>query len=170
MLAVDEGEVLLAVVGAVGEGDFDVLSLEVDDRVERLAAELLLEQVLQAVLRLEGLAVEREREAAVQEGVVPEHVLDELGPELEVLAEEHLVGGELDEGAVALVGLGDLVVLLQFALLELDHLGFAFADGLGAEVGREGVDGLLADAVEADGFLERLAVVLGAGVDARRSR
>ena len=63
VLAVDEGPVLLAVVGAVGEGDLDVLALEMDDRVERLAAQVLLQQVLQAVLRLEGLAVEREGEA-----------------------------------------------------------------------------------------------------------
>ena len=96
VLAVDEGPVFLAVVVAVGERDLDVLALEVDDRVERLAAEFLGEEILQAVLGLERLAVEREREAAVEEGVVPQHVLDELGAELEVLAEERLVGRELD--------------------------------------------------------------------------
>jgi hypothetical protein len=165
VLAVDEGPVFLAVVFAVGDGDLDVLALEVDDRVERLAGEFLGEEVLEAVLRLEGLAVEREREAAVEEGVVPEHVLDELGAELEVGAEELLVGRELDDGAGALVGLGDARLGLQLALLELDGLGLAVADGLGAVGEGEGVDGLLADAVEADGLLEGLAVVFGAGVD-----
>ena len=57
--------------------------------------------------------------------------------------------------------------LLQLALLELDDLGLALADGLGAVGEGERVDGLLADAVEADGFLESLAVVLRAGVDDR---
>jgi hypothetical protein len=102
VLAVDEGPVFLAVVVAVGERDLDVLALEVDDRVERLAAEFLGQQVLQAVRELEGLPIQREREAPVEEGVVPQHVLDELHAELEVLAEERLVRRELDERAVAL--------------------------------------------------------------------
>ena len=144
-----------------------VLALEVDDGVERLAAELLGQEVLEAVLRFERLAVEREGEAAVEEGVVPEHVLDELHAILEVLAEELLVGGEGDDGAVALLGLGDAVVLHELAAGELDELGLAVADGLGHVFDGEGVDGLLADAVEADGFLEGLAVVFGAGVDDR---
>src|SRR5258708_6829744 len=167
VLAVDERPVFLAVVVAVGEGDLDVLALEVDDGVERLAAELLGQEVLEAVLRFERLAVEREGEAAVEEGVVPEHVLDELHAILEVLAEELLVGGEGDDGAVALLGLGDAVVLHELAAGELDELGLAVADGLGHVFDGEGVDGLLADAVEADGFLEGLAVVFGAGVDDR---
>ncbi len=73
--------------------------------IKRLAAEFLREQILQPVLRTERLAIEREREAAIQERVVPQHVLDELGAEFEVLAEERLVRRELDERAVALVGL-----------------------------------------------------------------
>jgi hypothetical protein len=165
VLAVDEGPVFLAVVLAVGDGDLDVLALEVDDGVEGLAGEFLGEEVLQAVLRLEGFAVEREGEAAVEEGVVPEHVLDELGAELEVLAEELLVGRELDEGAGAVLGLGDARLGFQFALLELDDLGLAVAERLGAVGEGEGVDRLLPDAVEADGLLEGLGIVLGAGVD-----
>jgi hypothetical protein len=50
VLAVDERPVFLAVVVAVGERDLDVLALEVDDRVERLAAEFLGQEILQAVL------------------------------------------------------------------------------------------------------------------------
>ena len=169
VLAVDERVVLLAVVRAVGERDLDVLPLEVDDRIEDLAAEVLLEQVPQAVLGPERLAVEREREAAVEEGVFPEQVLDELGVELEVRAEQLLVGRELDEGAVALGGLRDPVVLLQLAPGELDDLGLPVAHGLRPVGGRERVDRLLADAVEADGLLEGLGVVLGAGVDDRHA-
>ena len=71
VLAVDEGLVFLAVVVAVGDGDLDVLAFEVDDRVERLAAEFLRQQILQAVLRVELLAVEGEREPAIEVGVVP---------------------------------------------------------------------------------------------------
>src|ERR1035441_7745800 len=96
VLAVDEREALLAVVRSVGHRDLDVLALEVDDGIERLAGEVLLEEVLQPVLRPEGLSVQGEREPAVQERVVPEHVLDELRPEPQVRAEELRVGHELD--------------------------------------------------------------------------
>lgn len=41
VLAVDEGVVFLAVVAGVGERDLDVLALEVDERVERVAGEFL---------------------------------------------------------------------------------------------------------------------------------
>src|SRR5262249_29826431 len=91
------------------------------------------------------------------------------GAELEVLAEERFVWGELDEGAVALAGLEDPRLGLELALLELDDLGLAFANGLGAVGDGKGVDRFLADAVEPDRFLERFAVVLGAGVDDRNA-
>ncbi len=58
VLAVDEAVVFLAVVVAVGDGHLDVIALEVDDRVERLAVHLGGQQVQQAVLALELLAVE----------------------------------------------------------------------------------------------------------------
>ena len=66
VLAVDEGIVFLAAVVAVGEGDLDVLALEMDDRIERLAADFLAQQIQQAVLGAEVLAVEREREAGLR--------------------------------------------------------------------------------------------------------
>jgi hypothetical protein len=152
---------------AVGERHLDVLTLEVDDRVERLAAEVLGSRSEQAVLGLERLAVEREGEPAVEEGVFPEHVLDELGPEPEILPKQLLVGRELDDRAVALARLRDLVVLFQPPLHKLDDLGLALAHGLGAKLGGERVDGLLPHAVEPDRLLEGFAVVLGAGVDDR---
>jgi hypothetical protein len=103
---------------------------------------------------LKGLPLSVRVRPAVEERVVPEHVLDELGAELEVLAEERLVGRELHERAVALVGLGEARLALELALRKLDDLGLALAHGLRAVVDREGVDGLLADAVEADGLLK----------------
>ena len=55
VLAIHERPVLLAVVIAVRERDLDVVALEVDDRVERLAAEFLGQEVLQSVIRFESL-------------------------------------------------------------------------------------------------------------------
>src|SRR5262249_12986438 len=143
VLAVDEREILLAVVPAVRERDFDVVTLEMDDRIEGLAAQILLQKILQSVLGLERLAIERERESAVQERVVPQHVLDELGAEPEVLTEELIVGSELHQRAVALVALRDLVVLAQLALFELHQLALAVAKRLRPVLARERVDRLL---------------------------
>src|SRR5690606_34415105 len=167
VLAVDEGVVLLAVVAAVGHRDLDVLRLEVYDRVQRLTGQFLREQVFEALLRFEGLAVERQREPAVEVRVVPQHVLDEVGAELEIGAEELLVGGKLDVGAVLLVARLNAMVLLELAAFELDELALAVAHRLRAVGYGEGVDGLLANTVETDRFLECLAVVLGTGVDDR---
>ena len=119
------------------ERDLDVLAFEVNDRIQRLTAEVLLQQILQPVLGLEGLAVERQREAAVQERVVPQHVLDELRAKLEILPEERLVRRELDQRAVSLVGLRDLVILLQLSLLEFDDLRLTVAKRLRAIRERE---------------------------------
>src|ERR1035441_8365540 len=148
VLAVDEREVLLAVVRSVGHRDLDVLALEVDDGIERLAGEVLLEEVLQPVLRPEGLSVQGEREPAVQERVVPEHVLDELRPEPQVRAEELRVGHELDHGPVALAGPRDAPVLPQPALREFDGLHLALPYGLGPVLDRERVHRLLARSEE----------------------
>ena len=167
VLAIDEGPVFLAVMVAVGERDLDVIALEMDDGVERFAAQLLGQEVLQAVLRAERFAVEREREPAIEERIVPKHVFDELGAELEVLSEERLVGREFHQRAVALAGLGDARLVLELPLHKLDHFGLALADGLRSVIERERVDRLLADAVEPDRLLEGLAVVFRPGVDDR---
>lgn len=78
VLAIDEGVVVLAVSTAMGHGDLDVFTLEVNDRVENVARQVVLKEILEAVLGLEGLAVEGESEPGVEVGVVPEHGLDIL--------------------------------------------------------------------------------------------
>lgn len=138
-----------------------------DDWVKRLAAEFLREQILQAVCGFEGLAIQREREASVEERVVPEHVLDELHAEFEVLAEERLVGRELNERAVALVRLRHARLRLELSLFKLDDLRLALADRLRAVGERERVHGLLPDAIKSDRLLKGLTVVFRARVDDR---
>ena len=121
------------------------------------------------MLRLKALAIEREREAAIEEGVVPQHVLDELGAEFEVLAEERLVWRELHERAVALVGLRYARLCLELSCFKIHDFRLALTDRLCAIVQRERVHRLLSDAVESDGFLKCLAVVFRACVDDRNA-
>ena len=92
------------------------------------------------------------------------HRLHSLGVETEVL-EEGAVGQEAHEGAVLLSGVYWFGLRDELTLLKLygDFLAVAHRRH-GAAFG-EGVDGLEADAVEADRLLEILVVELAAGVD-----
>ena len=103
VLAVDEGIVFLAALGGVGEGDLDVLADEVDRRIERLVFHFLAQQVQQAVLRAEFLAVENDRERRVQVGIIPAHLLDEGLLELRLGGENRAVDLEGEPRAVRAV-------------------------------------------------------------------
>ena len=166
VLAVDEGIIFLAALGGVGEGDLDVLADEVDRRIERLVFHFLAQQVQQAVLRAELLAVEVDGERRIQIGIIPAHLLDEGLLEFRLGRENRAVEFEGEPRAVrAVVAARVLHVHGELAFGELEGLGFALAPCLDLEEVGQRVHRLDADAVEADGFLERLAVVLRAGVD-----
>ena len=163
VLAVHEREVVLAEAVRVREADLEVLLAVVDRLVDLLELRLVGHQVQQAVVGAEGLAVEVDREAGVEVGGEADAALDELRPEL-VSLEDRRVGGELHVGAVALVG-ATLGLVHEQAPLELDLGELAVAHGAGEELRGEGVDGLRADAVHADGELEDVVVELAAGVE-----
>jgi hypothetical protein len=166
VLAVDEGVVFLAALRGVGEGDLDVLALEVDRIVERLALHFLAQQVEQAVLRFELLAVEIDRQPGVQVRVVAAHPLDRRVLELRLRGEDRAVDLEGQPRARLGFFLARILhVLGDHALGELDRLGLPVAPRLDLEEAGQRVHRLDADAVQADGFLEGLAVVLRTGVD-----
>ena len=131
----------------MGQRDLDVLSIEMDDRIKRFTADLLGQKILQTVRGAEGPAIQREGEAAIEKGIIPQHVLDELGAKFKILAEEFFVGREFHQRAVAFLSLEDAGVALDLAPLKLDDLRLSLADGLGAVAVGERVDRLLADAV-----------------------
>ena len=75
------------------------------------------------------------------------------------------VGDEPDQGAVFLLGDLSSLFLTLLAAREEPALELAVAIADDLELGRQGVDGLVADAVEPDRELEDVVVVLAAGVD-----
>ena len=172
VLAVDEREVALAVTRAVGDRHFDVVARKVDRRIERLLGHVFVQQVQQAVFRDVAAAVEIERQTQIQVGVVADHLLD-VFEVVGVLPENLLVDAERDESAVLLPHAALPRIALFESLREGHRAGFAVADRTGREFARKHVDGLDADAVQADGLLEGRAAVLAAGVhlaDGRRER
>ena len=166
VLSVDERIVRLAVAVPVRDRHLDVGPRQVNRRIERLLAQILVEQIQQAVARHEGLPVDADRQPGVQVGVVADHRLDVLHV-VGVLAEYAPVGHERHARAVAVAdaALGRVRYLL--AGLETHGARLAVADAADRELARQRVDGFDTDAVQADGLLEGLRVILGSGVHLR---
>ena len=165
-LAVDERKKGLVEALGVGERDFERRRAVVQGAIDGFVADFLEHEVRQAVFGDDFLPVVGDGQPRVQAGVEPQPPLDEL-----VLvggqAEDVRIGLELDQGAVLRAGALAGEFLDDFAAGEARAGKPAVAVRLDEEVGREGVDGLGAHAVEADGELEDVVVVLRAGVDAR---
>ena len=164
-LAVDEGEESFVEALGVGEGDFEGGGAVVEGAVDGFVADFFEDEVGEAVFGDDFSAVAGDGEAGMEAGVEAEAALDDV-VEVGGLAEDFGVGGEFDEGSVGDAGAFAGEVFDEFAAGEAGAGEEAVAVGLDEEGGREGVDGLGADAVEADGELEDVVVVFGAGVDA----
>ena len=95
VLSVDERMVLLAVL-LIGmrESNLYVVSLEMDDRIERLRGHGVGQEVLQTVARHDAAAVIVDFESGVEVCVVAQHSLDELCSEL-IVEEQGAVGLEI---------------------------------------------------------------------------
>ena len=162
VLPVDKGVVFLAVLRGVGEGDFDVLTDEMDNRVKPRVGHVVVEQVHEAVPAHDAAAVVIDGKAGVEVSVVAEHRLDELGT-VTVAHEERVVGFEEHIRAVLLRRVL-LRVTDQLAALEDGGAFFPVAHAGRHEAGTQRVYRLRAHAVEADALFESLGVILSARV------
>ena len=100
VLAVDEAVVVLPVSLGVGQGHLDVVSPKVDNGVAGLCAQVLFDEVLEAILTVDLLTIEDEGQSAVEVGVIPQQALDVLTAVL-VALEDRGVRLEPGAGAVA---------------------------------------------------------------------
>jgi len=150
----------------MGEGDFQGGGAMVERPVDGFIAHFLEDQVGEAVFRNDFLAVVNEGEAGVQAGVEPQAALDQV-----VLVrhdpENAGIGLEFDQRAVGFAGTLAGKFLDDFPARKPRTREFSFAVRLDKKGGGEGIDGLGADAVEADGKLENIVVVLRTRIDAR---
>jgi hypothetical protein len=166
VLAVDEGIVFLTALGGVREGDLDILADKMDGRIERLVLHFLAQKIQQTILGAEFLAIENDRKSRIEIRIIPAHLLDEGFLVFRLGGENRAVEFECEAGAIgSFVAPRVLHIHGELAFGKLERFGLSIAPGLDLEKVGKRVDRLDADAVEANGFFESLAVVFRAGVD-----
>ena len=164
ILPVDKGVVLLAILRGVRDRHLDIVSLQMDDGIERCGSHIILEEIKETIPRDEAVAIEVNRQTRLEVGIHPDHAVDELLL-VAVVSEDVRIGVVVHEGAVVLARCGqDLALLDELPLLEDDCLHRPVAVGGDSHTGGESVDRLEPDAIEPDRLLEDLVVVLGAGI------
>ena len=163
VLTVDEGIIFLAVLVGVGQRNFDVLALQMDDGVERVVGHSVFQQVFQAVARQDSPTVVHNRQTRIQIGIVAQHRFDDVVVE-RVVFEKRVVGFEEDERAVfVLRRLGG--VARHNTSFEGDAAHLSVAIGTSLEARTQEVHRLDAHAVHSDRLLKRLRVVFSARVE-----
>ena len=163
MLSVHERVVFLAVLIGVGEGNLDILALDVDDWIDGVGGHRVGEQVLQTIARKDASPIVHDGQACVQVGIVAQHGLHELIMELVVL-KKGVVGFEENIGAALVLSrLGG--VAHQLTALKFCRAHLAVAIGSHLEMRTEEVDGLDANTVHAHRLLEGLGIIFASGVE-----
>ena len=147
----------------MGDHHFDVVSGQVDDRVQRVGGHVLVQQIHQSVAGIELFPVIENGQPRVEEHIVLQQVFHIL---LFVLIRfENLpVGNELNLCTIGLVCRLDVCLLRDDRLAVDDPFAFTVATAGDAEVTAQRIDRLDTDTIQSDRLLEGFAVILGSGV------
>src|SRR5574344_2080707 len=116
MLTVDKRVILLAILVGVGEGNLDVLALEVDDRIETVTRHRVVEKIFESVATKDAPSVIHDGKPRVEISVVAEHGLDNVVME-GVVEKQRVIWFEEDIRTVLIVR-GISIVALQYSLFE----------------------------------------------------
>ncbi len=134
VLSVYEGIILLPILTAVCQRDFDIMTLEVDDRIPQFfPCGLLFQQVKQSIARKKFPTIVVDRKTRIEEGIIPHQIIQVFGNEV-IVFEHRLVRSELHQRTVLLLRFRDLRVGDQNTLLELRRLRLSVAERLNFEV------------------------------------
>ena len=104
MLSVDERIVFLAVLVGMGKGHLDIVTLQMDDGIQRVVGHAVFQQIFQSMTRENTTTIVHDGQTRVQIGVVAQHVLHNVVLELIVL-EQRVVGFKVDVRAVLVLRL-----------------------------------------------------------------
>ncbi len=169
VLPVHKGEILLPAAPAhMRQRQFKLLFLQMDDGIHQGFVQGIGKQVVQTVLRRVFLPVENNGQPPVQVNVVPKHLFQKLGIEMEILKNLG-IRHKLDKRAVGCIRFRQRIFFLQLPLFELHPLLLAVTYGNHLEILGKRVHGLHTHPVHADGFLESVRIVLAAGVHFRHT-
>ena len=162
MLTIDEGMVFLTVLVGMSEGNLNILTLEMDNRIESVIGHTVIQQVLESMTGENAPVIIHNGKTCIQIGIVTEHILHDIILKL-IVEEECVVGFEEDEGSIFILGiLRDVTGHLTFLKGSLTDLSVAIAAYF--EMGTQGIDGLHTHTVETHRLLESLGVVLTTSV------
>ena len=99
MLTIDEGMVFLTVLVSMSEGYLDILTLEMDDRIESVIGHTVIQQVLESMTGENAPVIIHNGKTCIQIGIVTEHILHDIILE-PVVQEKCIVRLKKDECAV----------------------------------------------------------------------
>ena len=168
ILPVYKAERGFPVVVAVRQCKFERRSFQCDDRIDLVLADLTFQQILQPVARQIELAIQIDREPAVQIGVHPEPFFEVLRLE-RVTRKQFRIRSERHERPIALRGFS-LLFALQDAAFEPGLVELPVAIRTNRELLRQRIHRLGSDTVEPDGEGERPPLIFAACIHFRNTR
>ena len=127
-----------------------------------------MEQILQTVLAVELLTVQIQRQARVQVGVVPEHLLD-VFENVAVIHKDFRIRTEGHFGSFTLTAIRDSIVFCQLSVFKFCSFSFSIAEGLNDKFSGQRIHRFSPDSIQTYGFLKCFAVVLRPSIDFRHN-
>ena len=167
MLTVYKRVVLLTILVGMREGNLDILTFQMDNRVEGIVGHAVLQQILQTMPREDAPIVIHDGESRIQIGIVTEHILHDVILEL-IVQEQGVIGLEEDICAVLVLGvLRHVAQHLTTGKNRLAHLTLTIAVHL--EASAQGIHSLHTHTIQTDRLLKGLGVILTTCVQHRYS-
>ena len=99
MLTIDKRVVFLTILIGVRKGHFDILTFQMDNRIEWVVGHAVLQQVFQAVTTENASPIIHNGQSCIQVGIVTQHVLHDVVVE-RILLEQRIVWLKKDIGTV----------------------------------------------------------------------
>ena len=164
VLTVHKAEVMFAVLVAMREGDFDILCLQMGNRVTERVVYTTFQQVKKPFFACVDLAVHHERKARVQIGVVPDFFFHVGRKIAVVLVENRRVRCKDDFRTGLFVRFAFPVFFDEDTFAEFRSFAFSVAEALNNEFVGKRIYRFCTDTVQTDRLLERFGIIFTAGI------
>ena len=102
VLTIDKRIVLFAILVGMGESNLNILTLQMDNGIERIIGHAVFQQILQSVTGEDATTIIHDGQPDIQIGIVAEHVLHDFIMEL-IIMEHFRVWFKIDIGAILIL-------------------------------------------------------------------